>query len=274
MKFGDVQALNEVNLDLEDGVYGLIGPNGSGKSTLINCITTLIKQTSGTITFNEKEVNQKYTEYQNSIGLMPQNIDGFDDFTGIRFLYYIATLKGLLKEDATTQINRLVKRVNLENVIHRKIKTYSGGMKQRLLFIQALLSNPKIIILDEPTAGLDPFERINLRNYISEISDGRIVIIATHVMQDIESIANSIILIRDGKVVKNGKPEELIQSIKPYVHEKMINESDLPEYRNKYKISSVSKLREGMFIRYLKEEATKQTQAIPSLEEVYLYYLT
>lgn len=272
--FGDVKALDNINLEFEEGIYGLIGPNGSGKSTLINCITTLLKQTSGTIMLNDIEINQDSISYQNSIGLMPQKIEGFNDFSGKRFLYYIATLKGLSKEEATDQITQLVKKVNLEKAIDRKIKTYSGGMRQRLMFVQALLADPKILILDEPTAGLDPYERINLRNYIAEISTGKIVIIATHVMQDIESIADSIILIKEGNIIESGKPEILLHSIQEFVHEIKIGIDELETFKQRYRVASISKLEDGLFIRYLSSEKSDNDTIIPSLEEVYLYYLT
>lgn len=272
--FGDVKALDDINLVFEEGIYGLIGPNGSGKSTLINCITTLLKQTSGKIKLNDKEVNQNSIAYQNSIGLMPQKIEGFKEFSGKRFLYYIAALKGLSKEEATNQIAQLVKKVNLEKSIDRKIKTYSGGMRQRLMFVQALLANPKILILDEPTAGLDPYERINLRNYIAEISEGKIIIIATHVMQDIESIADSIILIKEGKIIESGEPETLLHSIQKFVHETKIGIDELETFKQRYRVASISKLEDGLFIRYLSNEKSDNDTIIPNLEEVYLYYLT
>lgn len=272
-RYGDVIAIDDITFTLTDGVYGLIGPNGAGKSTLISIITTLQKESSGKLLWNEKEVSSiKKEEYRNLIGFMPQNQEGYDNFTGKQFLYYMATLKGMRKNQATKEIDQLIKQVNLENCIMRKIKTYSGGMRQRLMFAQALLNNPKIIVLDEPTAGLDPYERIRLRNYISEVAQGKIILIATHVMQDVESIAKELIIMNKGKVVIKGSIEYLLQQLKGKVYERIIKCEELTKYQKQYCISKVLRMNEDYVLRIVDEEVGgKQVSA--DLEDVYLYYV-
>ncbi len=273
-RFNDVVALDNVDLVFKEGVYGLIGPNGAGKSTLIKCLVTQLETTNGEIVVDGKVVNYKSKDFQNQIGLMPQVTIGFDEFSGQRFLYYMATLKGLSKSEAEQQIDKYTTKLNIKKYLGKKIRSYSGGMKQRLMLVQALLGDPKILILDEPTSGLDPYERINLRNYISEISSDKIIIIATHIMQDIESIANSIVLINDGKIIKQGSPESLINSLTGMVHEQEIPECEFTSFVENKKVSRVSKANEKVYIRYVSEELLNEHQVFPSLEEVYLYYLT
>lgn len=206
-------ALDDFSLELTEGIYGLLGPNGSGKSTLMNCLTDNIKRTSGSILFDGKEVLDMGVSYRKIIGYMPQQQGFYENFSAYRFLYYIAGLKGMKRAEAKKQIDELLEIVNLTDAAHRKMGSFSGGMKQRALLVSALLDNPKIVILDEPTAGLDPEERVNLRNYIAKIAENKIVLISTHVVSDIETIANRIVLIKDGRLVKDGTPEELITSV-------------------------------------------------------------
>lgn len=272
--YKNVEALKDTTLSFSDGIYGLIGPNGAGKSTLINLIATIIKPSQGSIFYNEKNIYALKKEYRKLIGLMPQNQTGFEDFTGYAFLFYMAALKNIEKSVAKIQIDKLIKQVSLSDSIHRKVKTYSGGMRQRLMFAQALLGNPKIVILDEPTAGLDPFERIKMRNYISEISKDRIVIVATHVMQDIEAIVDEIILIKNGEILAKEKPIELISSVNGYVYKQKIPYEKLAFYNDKYIISQVIKTNEELILRYInKEEFKCKHYVLANLEEVYLYYM-
>jgi len=239
-QFADLVAINNVELLLEEGIYGLIGPNGSGKSTLIQMLVTLLTPTSGSILVDGEMVNSSSSWYSNQIGLMPQNMNGYAEFSVERFMYYMATLKGLNKKEAKKEIHELLENVNMLNNKDKKIKNLSGGMRQRLMFSQALLNSPKVLILDEPTAGLDPEERIRMRNFISKKSKGKIVIVATHVMQDIESIANAMILLKKGEVVKVDTPQNLLSSLEGKVFEKKIEESELEEYQTKYKISTIT----------------------------------
>lgn len=200
--YGDVQALKSVNLCLEPGIYGLLGPNGAGKSTLINLLTDNVKRDEGQILWNGTEILKLGKAYRKLLGYMPQQQGCYEDFSALAFLIYIGQLKGMSKKEAQQKGMELLKCVNLEEVAYKKIGEFSGGMKQRLLLAQALLNDPKILILDEPTAGVDPLERIRIRNYISEIAADKIVILATHIVSDVEAIAKEIILLKKGEVIQ------------------------------------------------------------------------
>ena len=187
--YGNNKAVNDLTLTLTDGIYGILGPNGSGKTTLINLLTDNVKRTSGEILINNKDIVSLGAKYRDLIGYMPQQQEIYDNFTGEEFLWYMAALKGLEKKYAKNKIDNLLKVVNLTSEKNKKIGSYSGGMKQRILIAQALLNDPDILIMDEPTAGLDPSERIRIRNFLSEMSENKIIIIATHIVSDIEFIA-------------------------------------------------------------------------------------
>lgn len=179
--FRKQQVLNQISLDLKPGVYGLVGSNGAGKSTLIRILCGALKADQGTISWQGKSTS-KNRDFISQLGVMPQNQNGYREFSGLEFLYYMAALKGLTNRQARHRIESLTREVGLENSLNKKVSSYSGGKRQRLMFVQALLNDPKILILDEPTAGLDPYERIRMRNLISRIARGRLVIIATHIM--------------------------------------------------------------------------------------------
>lgn len=270
--YKEINALIDVTIELQPGIYGLIGPNGAGKSTLIRLMATLDTPSLGSIKYNDTPVSEIKGHYRSMIGLMPQEQKGYEYFTGLSFLYYMAVLKGIDRADAKIQIQQLIKQVSLEDSIHRKLKTFSGGMRQRLMFAQALLGNPKILILDEPTAGLDPFERIKLRNYISQIAKDKIVLIATHVMQDIESIADKVFLLKEGKVVFSGSGEELLKSISGKVFEEQISVDQISKYQGMYKLSKVFKFDNSYLVRYLDDIRNDGNQT-PNFEDAYLYYM-
>ena len=199
--YGARQALDRVSLTLENGIYGLLGPNGAGKSTLMNIITGNLKPTSGIVLWDGKDTRDMGADYRSLLGYAPQQQGLYDTFTGIRFLSYMATLKGISKKEQKGEIQRVLDYVNLTEKAYRPIGTYSGGMKQRILVAQAILGDPHLVVLDEPTAGLDPKERVRIRENIRNISGDKIILVSTHVVSDIESIANEIILLREGKIV-------------------------------------------------------------------------
>ena len=200
-KYKEKIALNDVSLKLDNGIYGLLGPNGAGKSTLMNIITGNLEPTEGTIKWEGKEVKGLGSNYRSLLGYAPQQQGMYETFSGRRFLSYMATLKGIPKSSMEDEINRVLLYVNMVEKSNQKIGTYSGGMKQRILIAQAIIGNPKLVILDEPTAGLDPKERVRIRERIAELSKDKIILVSTHVVSDIESIAKKIILIKTGKII-------------------------------------------------------------------------
>jgi len=211
--YGSKEALKEVSFTLEQGVYGLLGPNGSGKSTLMNILTGNLKATSGTVFWNDHDISLMGKDYRGILGYVPQHQALYPDFTAARFLSYMAALKGLESKDARERIPYVLDVVGLSDVSDRKIRTYSGGMKQRALIAQSILADPKLLIMDEPTAGLDPWQRALMRKLISEIASEKIVLIATHVVSDIESIADQVLLLRDGALIRKGGSDALIKEI-------------------------------------------------------------
>lgn len=208
-RYKDKTALQGVSLTLEYGIYGLLGPNGAGKSTLMNIITGNILPTEGTVYWNGEDIRKMGERFRSVIGYAPQQQGMYSTFSGRRFLAYMAALKGIAKRAAPEEIERVLAYVNMKEAADRQIGTYSGGMKQRILIAQAVLGNPQLIVLDEPTAGLDPKERVRVREQIKELSGDKIILASTHVVSDIAPIAKEILLIRSGGIVDRGTVEEL-----------------------------------------------------------------
>lgn len=207
--YGEKKALQQVSLSFSEGVYGLLGPNGAGKSTLMSIITDNQKPDSGEVLWDGKEIGKLKASYRELLGYAPQHQGLYEAFTGRRFLSYMGTLKALGKKELSEEIERVTAYVNLGEVINRPIGTYSGGMKQRLLIAQAIMGNPKLIIMDEPTAGLDPKERVRIREKLQELAEGRMILVATHVVSDIESIAKEIVILKKGQVIAKDTVEAL-----------------------------------------------------------------
>ncbi len=274
--YGQNRALDNFNYTFTAGVYGLLGPNGAGKSTMMNIITDNLAATSGKITFDGEDIKKLGSEYLRQIGFMPQQQNLYPSFSGLRFMYYMAALKGLKKKDADEQIPKLIKMVNLAGHEDKKLGAYSGGMKQRILIAQALLGNPRILIMDEPTAGLDPKERIRIRNIISEVSRDKTVILATHVVPDIEFISKEILLLKKGILIGSGTPASLVSMVVPYVFEVETDREGLEKYKKDYRIANIgsSASGDGRFIvrligdRKPEGEVLEGTRA--TLEDVYL----
>ena len=210
-------AVDRVSLQLTNGVYGLLGANGAGKTTFMRMLCGILKPTSGTVTFDGMDVS--YEEYRAELGYLPQDFGYYPDFNGMDFLLYMASLKGLTKTEAKRKSKKLLELVSLSDVAKKKIATYSGGMKQRLGIAQALLNDPKIIILDEPTAGLDPKERVRFRNLIKELGTESIVLLSTHIVSDIEHIADTVLMMKAGQIVFNGSADEIDDLEKFYLDE-------------------------------------------------------
>ena len=210
-------AVDRVSLQLTNGVYGLLGANGAGKTTFMRMLCGILKPTSGTVTFDGMDVSSE--EYRAELGYLPQDFGYYPDFNGMDFLLYMASLKGLTKTEAKRKSKKLLELVSLSDVAKKKIATYSGGMKQRLGIAQALLNDPKIIILDEPTAGLDPKERVRFRNLIKELGTESIVLLSTHIVSDIEHIADTVLMMKAGQIVFNGSADEIDDLEKFYLYE-------------------------------------------------------
>ena len=236
-EFGDFTAVNHINLTMTNGVYGLLGVNGAGKTTLMRMLCTLLKPTSGTICCNGKDIFSMDSEYRKLLGYLPQDFGFYPEFTVEDYLLYIAALKGIRPVVAKKRVKELISKVGLSKAAHKKMKKLSGGMKRRAGIAQAMLNNPKILILDEPTAGLDPNERIRFRNLISELSEDRLVLLSTHIVSDIEYIANEIWLMKDGEILHKGSIDELINSMTETVWECLVPKNRVSDFMEKYKIS-------------------------------------
>lgn len=212
-RYGEKLALDDFSYSFENGVYGIIGANGAGKSTLMNLISDNVKRDSGSILWNGEDILDLGKKFRSVLGYMPQQSGVYSEFSAREFLRYVAELKELPRSSARLQIEELLDRVNLKAQAHLKLGTFSGGMKQRVLLAQALLGDPRVLILDEPTAGLDPIERFRLREYIIELAKNKIVFMTTHIISDIESTASKILLLKNGRLIKHGTPKELIEEV-------------------------------------------------------------
>ena len=271
---GTVKALDDFSVTLTSGVYGLLGPNGAGKSTLMNIITDNLNSDSGEVLYDGEDIKKLGKDYRTVLGYMPQQQGLYDDFTLNRFLWYMAALKGLKKKEAKQKITSLLETVNLKESAHKKLGSFSGGMKQRALIAQALLNDPKILILDEPTAGLDPKERIRIRNFISEIAENKIVLISTHVVSDIEFIAKEIILLKSGQLVSHDTCNNLIKEIENKVFEIETDKENLKYFQETYRVSNLFHDDDKIIVRIVTDippENYKVQPVKPTLEDLYLY---
>ena len=273
--YGTVQALNQISYTFGPGIYGILGANGAGKSTTINLITDNVSRETGEITYDGKEILKMGKHFRKIVGYMPQQQGFYEDFSPKAFLKYMAEIKGIRGKSANSQIDKLLEIVNLKSVAYKKIGGFSGGMKQRVLLAQALLGNPQILILDEPTAGLDPKERIGIRNYIAELSKDKIILFATHVVSDIECIADQVLLIKKGEIVATGTPGELIESMHDKVVEITCTLDDISDLQEKYKVGNIKQRSNGLALRIVGDELPEEFERVNSnidLEDVYLYY--
>lgn len=271
--YGKQNALKHINITLNNGVYGLLGPNGAGKTTLIRILIGVLKQSTGHILLNGKDITQLGEEYLDCIGYLPQYPKFYKNFQVYEFLEYMCVLKGIKKSEQIKRIAEVLSCVNLTSEKKKRIGALSGGMRQRLGIAQAILNNPDILILDEPTAGLDPRERIRFRNIISKLAGNRIIILATHIVSDVEYIANQVVIMKSGNLIMHGKPEELKDKVRGSIYEMLISEEKVSEYMEKYLVSNLIREEDGgvrIKIICQKEPPEKAMEIEPSLEDVFL----
>lgn len=272
-QYKNKKALDNVSVILEPGIYGFLGPNGAGKSTLMNIMAGVVKATKGSIMLDGKDVVAMGEKYREMLGFLPQTGGFYKNFTGEEFLTYMAILKGMKgKESIEAKNKELLKKTNLAKVGNVKIGSYSGGMRQRLGIAQALINDPKILIMDEPTVGLDPKERIRFRNLLSELSKDTIVILATHIVSDVSSIAGKVIFIKEGKIIETGETDKCIEKIRGKIYEKDMDDREAGKIIDTYKIVNILKNGNMMKVRYISEKAEDGIQVEPTLEDLYMYY--
>lgn len=274
-QYGLKTAVDHLDITLSNGVYGLLGANGAGKTTLMRLLCNIQTPTFGKITLDGKDISVLGERYRNLLGYLPQHFRYYPEFTAWDFLMYVATLKGLSEKQAKNKTSELLEAVDLSKEGHHKIKTFSGGMKQRLGIAQAMLNNPRILILDEPTAGLDPKERVRFRNLISAFSKDRIVILSTHIVSDVEFIAEEIIMMKAGRVLHFGRPQEITEEIEGYVWECMVPTRYAEQYSGTLNVSNLRNIEnECTVLRVISESKPMENavQVKPTLEELYLFY--
>ncbi|MEW9079237.1 ABC transporter ATP-binding protein [Terrisporobacter glycolicus] len=276
-QFNDKIAVKDFTTELSSGIYGLLGPNGAGKTTIMRILADVSRPSSGEILVDGKNKDDLGPEYRNLLGYLPQNVGLYKNFTAEEFLQYVSALKGIHKNDVKAKVDELLEFVNLEKERRKKIGKFSGGMKQRLGIAQALLNDPKILILDEPTVGLDPNERIRFKNLIADISKDKIVILSTHITSDIEFIANEILVMKDGVLVEKLTTSEMIDKLRGKVYNLKVSENKLHNLSKKFKVSNLIRENKYVIARIVGDEKPNIDDAIctydePNLEDVFLYY--
>ncbi len=269
---GNVQALRNFALELRPGVLGLLGPNGAGKSTLMRILATITRPTAGRVLWNATDIARDPDALRNVLGYLPQDFGVYPNLSAIEFLEYLAAVKGLGAAAARKRISELLELVNLTEVARRPLGGYSGGMRQRVGIAQALLNDPQLLIVDEPTAGLDPEERVRFRNLLSELSGERIVILSTHIVSDVEAVATDIALIVHGQLVAHGAPEALLAAVNGRVWEVVVSSAELPALRHKHLVSNTAHRSDGVHARVVADSAPRNgaRPLEPSLEDAYL----
>lgn len=273
-QYGRKTAVDCVSTVLRPGVYGLLGANGAGKTTLMRMLCAILESTSGEVLLDGEEITSLGADYRNVLGYLPQDFGYYPNYTAMEFLMYIAALKGIPKNIAKKRATELLEEVGLSHVANKRIKTFSGGMKQRVGIAQALLNNPEILILDEPTAGLDPKERVRFRNLISEYAGDKIVILSTHIVSDIEAIADEVLLMKNGKFVLQGSVPELVQKVSGKVWELPVSSKEVRKWQAKTTVANLRHEGKEMILRIISDRCPDEraVSCEATLEDLYLYY--
>lgn len=267
-------AVDSISATLTPGVYGLLGANGAGKTTLMRMLCGILEPTSGEVLFNDHEITAMGATYRNMLGYLPQDFGYYPNYTAMEFMLYMAALKGIPQNIAVKRIKKLLTTVDLNHVASKRIRTFSGGMKQRVGIAQALLNNPKVLILDEPTAGLDPKERVRFRNLLSEYAGDKIVILSTHIVSDIEAIADEVLLMKKGRIVQRGTVPELVQKAQGRVWELAVSPRETQMWQAQATVANLRHEGNHVVLRIVSDKMPSQS-AVPcsaSLEDLYLYY--
>ena len=271
----DTWALRDLTLRLEPGVLGLLGPNGAGKSTLMRMIATITRPSSGAISWNGVDIATQPDALRRTLGYLPQDFGVYPNLSALEFLTYMAAVKGLSQKQARQRIDDLLQLVNLTDAARRPIGGFSGGMRQRVGIAQALLNDPQLLIVDEPTVGLDPEERVRFRNLIADLAGERLVLLSTHIVSDVEATATSIALIHQGRLLRHSLPEELLQVVDGNVWGWMVPSSELTTVRTRFLVANTTRSADGVLVRVV-SEAPPDAAAMPVpavLEDAYLYHV-
>ena len=269
--YGKFLAVEDINLELEHGLYGMLAPNGAGKTTLIKMITTLLFPSEGEILYDGIPIQKMGEKYRDLIGYLPQQFGYYKNNTPVQYLDYLAALKNLPKQGMREKIDELLELVGLSDVADKKMKKFSGGMIQRVGIAQAMLNDPKILILDEPTAGLDPKERARFRNIISALSKDRIVILSTHIVSDIESIANQVIMIKDKHLYQMDTVANICGLLEGKVYESPVADDDFTDFEKEHLVLSARQEQEFLQVRYYSEKPEAEAKpCTPNLEDMFL----
>lgn len=262
--------VRDFSLELKTGVIGLLGPNGAGKTTLMQMLATITKPTSGKIVFDGTDIGAHPDHLRERLGYLPQDFGVYENLTALEFLNYFASLKGI---SSSSRVREMLELVNLHTVANRAVGGFSGGMKQRLGIAQALINDPDFLIVDEPTAGLDPEERVRFRNILSDVGAGKLVILSTHIVSDVESVANDIAIMKNGRLAAFGAPETLLQQTTGSVWESILSSDEFEKIRGTHKISHAVRKPDGVHIRIVSPHPPEvpAAQAEPDLEDAFLY---
>lgn len=273
-KFHSTIAVDRFSYTMSNGVYGLLGANGAGKTTLMRMICTILQPTGGEILYNGNRIHSMGAKYCDILGYLPQNFGYYPDFSAQDFMLYMASLKGIRGRVASRKVRELLEIVGLSEVSGQKIRAFSGGMKQRLGIAQAVLNNPKVLVLDEPTAGLDPKERIRFRNLISDLSQDKIVILSTHIVSDVEYIADQILMMKKGRLILSGHPAELVERASDMAWMLTVPEEAVSFYERNTCICNLRHTEKGVELRIVADEkpAPEAVSVPTNLEDLYMFY--